>query len=94
MKDLVLEYLKENKHKFITGNQLKDLFNLSTIKLQEIIHQLRVDGQPIISGGNLGYKWTTNVEDIMKCYTSLMGRSMSIIHSANGLKNYVKGNEI
>jgi|GEM_PF-3325591 hypothetical protein len=87
--ELVLNYLKGNSHKTITGGEIKDLFQLTTIQLQGLIHQLRVMGQPIVSKGKLGYQYTTDKDELLKCYTSLMGRGTSIIQAANGLFNYI-----
>jgi len=83
--ELLLNYLKTNKHKTISGGQLKDLFQLTTTQLQGMIHDLRIQRQPIISKGNLGYNYSTDKEEILKTYMSLMKRGMSIIHAAQGL---------
>jgi len=89
MYELMLEFFKENKEKKITGDSLKDLFNINHIGVQSLIHKMRVNREPILSHGNLGYSYSTDKEDIEKCYLSLMGRAISIIKSAEGLKNYL-----
>jgi len=90
--ELMLDFFMKNKTRKTTGDELKRLFGLNTIKLQSIIHDMRCNGIPILSYGNSGYGYNTNKEEIMKCYTSLMGRALSIIHSANGLQNYLEEN--
>jgi len=85
MKNEIKNYLKEQKHRYVSGDSLKHQFNLNTIKLQKIIHELRVEGEPIISGGNLGYRYSTDKQEIMKTYLSLKNRAMSILSASNGL---------
>jgi hypothetical protein len=88
-KYIVKTYLMYNNHRTITGQELKTIGSLNTIKLQAIIHELRVDGIPIISKGKLGYQYTTNTYDILKCYYSLDNRANSILRSANGLLKFI-----
>ena len=91
MKNEIKNYLIKNKHRYISGDILKQQFNLTTIKLQKIIHDLRVNGEPIISGGYLGYKYTTDKQEIMKTYLSLKNRAISIHSAANGLMMSLEG---
>jgi len=88
--DTVLEYFIENKNKTISGDKIKQLFGLTTVKLQAIIHDLRVDNIPIISLGKNGYKLTEDVDEVMKTYMSLVERAKSILVAANGLKGYIE----
>lgn len=74
-----------NQDKWFSGNYLKDQYQINTIKLQQIIHDLRVNGVLIISGGNKGYKYTKNKQEILATYLSLKNRATSINQAANGI---------
>lgn len=90
--DLIKNYFLENKEKNISGQKLKDIFGLTTISLQSIIHDLRVEYWPIISSGKQGYKLTDDKDEIMKTYMSLVQRAKSILVAADGLKEYLEKN--
>jgi len=83
-------YFKYNKNQHISGRELEELFSITTSQNQAIIHDLRVNEVPIISCGNKGYKYTTNMDEITRTYMSLCGRGMSILVAANGLKGYLE----
>lgn len=83
--EMIKKMFMENPDKHFSGDKIKLMFNINTIKLQSIIHDLRLENEPVVSCGNLGYKYTTNVEEIMATYQSLIGRANSILQAANGL---------
>jgi len=91
--EAVADYFFENKDKTISGEKIKQLFGLTTVKLQAIIHDLRVDNKPIISLGRNGYKLTEDKDEVMKTYMSLVERAKSILVAANGLKDYMEHQE-
>jgi len=89
MKEQVLEYLKKNKDVKKSGNHLRNMFNLSTIKLQKIIHDLREDGEPIAAYGNNGYSYTNNRADVLNSYLSLIRRAEKMVRAADGMKRWL-----
>lgn len=74
-----------NRDRWYSGNFLKKEFKISTQVLQKIIHDLRVNGITIVSGGTNGYKYTTDKEEVMSCYLSLKGRAEAIDAAARGI---------
>lgn len=92
MKNQILEYLKENKHRYVKSGELQGLFNLSDVQVRGYIRELRLqeeDEQPIISDVN-GFRYTENVKELLSCYLSLRKRGVRVLQTAKGLHNYIK----
>ena len=84
------ELFLKNKNKWYSGNYLKRYYDISTIKLQSIIHDMRIDRISIIAGGSKGYKYSTDREEIMTSGLSLVRRGKSVILSGEGLMDSIK----
>ena len=84
----LLEYLKKYPtiHK---GAALCSFFRIRKIDLRLMVHQLRVNEEPIVSS-NGGYKFSNDRDEIRKCLFSLRKRGESIIRASNGLEGSIK----
>jgi len=86
----VLELLKCNVDYFITGKFIVDRTNLKNkVELRQVINDLRNNGQPIISS-SLGYKYTYNIDELLKCSNQLKNRARSILNVAENMLDIIK----
>lgn len=94
IKENILDFLYQRREQCISGNILKEKFNLKTIQLQELIHILRVQEKSIICKGNRGYSYTTNKDDILTYILQLNNRIKNIENALKGLKTSFNTTEI
>lgn len=93
MYETLFNYLKENNHRRMSSKFLKRQFNLTDVDIRNYIHQMRINGEPIISNSK-GYKYSIKRNELLDTYLSLKNRGISILEAAAGIKNYLDENEI
>ena len=71
----------------IPGNILREDFKLNTIQLQELIHDLRSEGEPIIANAQKGYCYTKDRKRLMDYISNAEGRINAMKQAVDGLKS-------
>lgn len=96
MKNAVLDELKKNKGKYISGEELSKKIGVSRTSVWKYINKLKEEGYIIKSSTNKGYKliespdalYPNEIKGLMD--TKLIGREIIFLESVDSTNNYAK----
>lgn len=89
-KEEILKLLKSKPGQFVEGDLICGYIGLkSKVILRGLINEMRTEGQPIISNSK-GYKYSTDVVEIVNCITALKNRANKILVAAEGMASKVE----
>lgn len=86
IKDKVLEYLENNKEKWILGKEICNEYNVTPIHLRALIQMLRLEGKLIVASHE-GYMLTTDKVEIWRYLESReqeLNKERKVIDSMRG----------
>ena len=96
LKNEVLYALEQKKGDVVTGGELSEHFGVSRTAIWKAIHTLKADGNEIITVPNVGYRLLPTNDTLSpkvisdKLTTDFIGRSMTLLPSANSTNQYLK----
>lgn len=98
-KDTILKMLKENSDRYISGEELSEMFNVSRTAIWKNINDLRKMGYEIDSVTNRGYKLMSSPGILnageTKTYiddNALIGKELIVFETIDSTNNYLKAN--
>jgi len=98
-KDTILKMLKENSDRYISGEELSEMFNVSRTAIWKNINDLRKMGYDIDSVTNRGYKLMSSPGILnageTKTYiddNSLIGKELIVFETIDSTNTYLKSN--
>ena len=96
LKNEVLYALEQKKGDVMTGGELAERFGVSRTAIWKAIHTLKADGNEIITVPNVGYRLLPTNDTLSskvisdKLTTDFIGRSLTLLPSANSTNQYLK----
>lgn len=96
LKNEVLYALEQKKGDVVTGGELSEHFGVSRTAIWKAIHALKAEGNDIITVPNVGYRLLPTNDTLSpkvisdKLTTDFIGRSMTLLPSANSTNQYLK----
>ena len=98
-KDTILKMLKENSDRYISGEELSEMFNVSRTAIWKNINDLRKMGYDIDSVTNRGYKLMSSPGILnageTKTYiddNALIGKELIVFETIDSTNTYLKSN--
>lgn len=96
MKEDILNYLKENKEEYLSGEYLSGVFGVTRAAIWKVIKQLEKEGYVIESKTKLGYRLAAS-PDLLNAYeiksnlqTKRLGKNIHYFEEINSTNDYAK----
>lgn len=85
MENEILQFLKDREDQYVKSPVIESHFGIVGATVRSIIHDLRVAGNPIVSGYH-GYSYTEDMDELNHSINNLNSRKNNIHEAEIGLR--------